>query len=304
MNSWRPLFSLLLGCLAAPLRGEPVHVVVWDEQQPQQLQAYTNHLGNQIANWLRTIPDLDVKSVRLADPEQGIPEETLDHCQILIWWGHLRNGEVSPERAARVMRRVKEGKLALIALHSAHWSEPFVQAMRERTKEDALKSIPEEERGNVKIEIVTPPRFAVPKRSDPFTPSYSLITTASGIRVLHIVEPCCVFPAFRADGAPSHVTTLLPEHPIAKGIPLHFDIPHTEMYDEPFHVPPPDLSVFEERWDKGGEHFRSGSVWNVGKGKVVYFRPGHETYGVYLQPEPLQIIANATVWLAGELPKR
>src|SRR2546422_2549059 len=48
---------------------------------------------------------------------------------------------------------------------------------------------------------------------------------------------------------------------IASGVPLHFDISHTEMYNEPFHVPPPDAVIFEEKWDRG-EHFRSGCVWS------------------------------------------
>ena len=303
MNSWRLILCLALASFLSTGRAERVQVVVWDEQQPQQLMVYTNHLGNQISAYLRALPNLEVKSVCLADSEQGISEETLDHCQVLIWWGHVKNGDVSPERAARVVQRIKAGKLALLALHSAHWSEPFVQAMRERTREGALKSLPASERDKVAIEVILPPRFAVPKRSDPLTPSYLLTTNEAGAKVIRIFEPMCVFPAFRADGAASHVTTLLPGHPIAKGIPLHFEIAHTEMYDEPFHVPAPDLSVFEERWDKGGEHFKSGSVWSVGRGKVAYFRPGHETYDVYLQEIPLHIVANTTIWLASHLPR-
>ena len=68
------------------------------------------------------------------------------------------------------------------------------------------------------------------------------------------------------------------------------------MYDEPFHVPPPDEVVLEERW-ASGEWFRSGMVWNLGKGKVVYFRPGHETYPVYFDANALAVIANACRWL-------
>jgi trehalose utilization protein len=64
------------------------------------------------------------------------------------------------------------------------------------------------------------------------------------------------------------------------------------MYDEPFHVPAPDAVVFEERWDKG-QSFRSGCVWRVGKGDVFYFRPGHETYPVFRQPEPLRAYASS-----------
>jgi trehalose utilization protein len=79
-------------------------------------------------------------------------------------------------------------------------------------------------------------------------------------------------------------------------VPKQWDIPQTEMYDEPFHVPAPDEVVFEEKWDKG-ERFRSGCVWKVGKGKVFYFRPGHETYPVFRQETPLRVIENACRWL-------
>jgi trehalose utilization protein len=37
--------------------------------------------------------------------------------------------------------------------------------------------------------------------------------------------------------------------------------------------------VLEERW-ANGEWFRSGAVWQVGKGRVFSFRPGHETFTV------------------------
>jgi trehalose utilization protein len=56
--------------------------------------------------------------------------------------------------------------------------------------------------------------------------------------------------------------------------------------------------VFEGRWDRG-ERFRSGCVWQVGQGRVFYFRPGHETYPVFKQPEPLRVLENAVRWLGG-----
>lgn len=111
-----------------------------------------------------------------------------------------------------------------------------------------------------------------------------------------------IFPAYRPDGAPGHLTTLLVDHPIAKDLPKQWDIPQTEMYNESFHVPTPDTVVFEERWDKG-EHFRSGCVWKVGRGTVFYFRPGLETYPVFKQREPLRVIENAARWLGGEVRK-
>lgn len=62
------LLTLLLLTTRA-LAAEPVTVLVWDEQQPAQKQAYDNFLGNAIADYLRTCDGLHVRSVRLDDPE-------------------------------------------------------------------------------------------------------------------------------------------------------------------------------------------------------------------------------------------
>jgi trehalose utilization protein len=281
---------------------KPIRVVVWDEQQPQQKQVYENFLGNAIADHLKKGPGLSVKSVRLADEQQGLGDEVLDNCDVLVWWGHVRNAEVTPETGRKIVERIKAGKLSLIALHSAHWSAPFVEAMRERTTQDALKALTPDQRARVQISYVYPKRFVVPKRTDPLTPSVKKETGPEGAIKLEITLPNCVFPAYRADGKPSHVKTLLPDHPIAAGVPREFDVPQTEMYDEPFHVPAPDAVIFEEHWVQG-EHFRSGCLWDVGKGKVFYFRPGHEIYPVYKQEAPLKIIENAVRYLGSQLPK-
>jgi hypothetical protein len=162
--------------------------------------------------------------------------------------------------------------------------------MEERALADARAKLPEIEFKRLKIG--TPVPYVAPKLNDPLTPS--LTREENGNWSLQL--PGCCFPSYRPDGAPSHVTTLLPNHPIAQGLPTSWDIPRTEMYDEPFHVPAPDEVIFEERWDKG-EHFRSGCVWQVGKGRVFYFRPGHEIFPVFKQPEPLRVIENAARWL-------
>ena len=86
-------------------------------------------------------------------------------------------------------------------------------------------------------------------------------------------------------------------HPIAAGLPEYFEIPQTEMYGEPFDVPAPDTLVFVS-WFQGGEIFRSGCCYHRGRGKVFYFRPGHETLPIYYQPEVLQVISNAVRWAA------
>ena len=99
------------------------------------------------------------------------------------------------------------------------------------------------------------------------------------------------------EGDRSRVWCTCPTHPIAKGIPLSFELPEEEMYGEYFDIPKPDDQVFIS-WFAGGEVFRSGCTWTRGYGKVFYFQPGHETQGSYLIPEVRQIIRNAAKWAA------
>lgn len=274
----------------------PIRITIWDEQQPQQKSAYDNFLGNAIADHFKEQSNFKVTSVRMDDKEQGLPDELLNETDILIWWGHVRNKDVKDELAKKIVDRIKAGKLGLISLHSAHWSKPFMFAMNERATQDALSEIIASKRSELKITTITPKPGVVPKRTDPLTPSSQL----NGNNLI-ITLPLCVFPAYRADGRPSHLHTLIPGHVIARGIPATFDIPQTEMYDEPFHVPPPDNVIFEEKWDTG-EHFRSGCLWKVAAGMVFYFRPGHETYPVYKQKIPLKILENAAIFLHDQLP--
>lgn len=286
--------GLLSGCAMRPAK--PIRVLVWDERQPQQKQAYPNWLGNQIAAHLRTIPGLEVKSAALDDPQQGLAD--LDQTDVLVWWGHVRQMEIEPPLARDLVRRIREGRLQLVALHSAHWSRPFVEAMNHRSRMDALAALPAAERLSAKLveSNLFPRPLTAPKYADRLTPAAIYRKPANGPVEVQLTLPNCCFPAYRGDGKPSQMTVLLPNHPIARGLPATFSIPQTEMYDEPFHVPPPDEVVLEERWATG-EWFRSGSVWKIGAGRAFYFRPGHETYPVFFDPNALKVVANAVQWL-------
>ncbi|MGN1102416.1 MAG: ThuA domain-containing protein, partial [Huintestinicola sp.] len=88
-----------------------------------------------------------------------------------------------------------------------------------------------------------------------------------------------------------------PSHPIAEGIPEHFELPREEMYGEPFDIPTPDETVFMG-WFAGGEVFRSGVTFRRGTGRIFYFQPGHEEYPVYHDENVLRIIKNAVKWAA------
>lgn len=93
-------------------------------------------------------------------------------------------------------------------------------------------------------------------------------------------------------------------HPIADGLPEHFVLPHEEMYGETFDIPPPDTLVLIS-WFAGGEVFRSGCCYLRGRGKVFYFRPGHETFPTYYDAHVQRVIVNGVRWAApgsGPLP--
>ena len=100
---------------------------------------------------------------------------------------------------------------------------------------------------------------------------------------------------WREAGEKERVWVVAPGHPIADGIGAYFEIPHEEMYGEYFDIPEPETVVFVS-WFQGGEVFRSGCCYRRGHGRIFYFRPGHETYPTYHQPEVLRVIGNAVRW--------
>lgn len=86
-----------------------------------------------------------------------------------------------------------------------------------------------------------------------------------------------------------------PGHPIAEGIEDHFVLEDTEMYGERFDIPHPESQVFVS-WFEGGEVFRSGCCYTRGKGRIFYFRPGHETYPIYHDANVQKVVTNAVRW--------
>ena len=88
-----------------------------------------------------------------------------------------------------------------------------------------------------------------------------------------------------------------PGHPIVKDIDDHFILPREEMYGEYFDIPEPECTFLISSFG-GGEVFRSGCTWTRGAGRIVYFRPGHETFPSYHDPNVLKIIENAVRWAA------
>jgi len=102
---------------------------------------------------------------------------------------------------------------------------------------------------------------------------------------------------WREAGEKERLWVVAPGHPIAEGIGDYFEIEHTEMYGEYFDIPSPNELVFIS-WFPGGEVFRSGCCFYRGIGKIFYFRPGHETFPIFHDPNVLKVIENAARWAA------
>ncbi len=243
-----------------------LRVIVWDENPGHaSKEIYPNNIRGAVAAGLIESDSaglLDVKTANLDEPDQGLSDATLANTDVLLWWGHVRHGEVKDDLAERIAKRVQEGGMGFIALHSAHYSKSFRKVVNGT--------------GDLK-------------------------------------------GGWRESDDSEEITVCAPWHPIAEGVE-DFVLEDEEMYGGPFNVPPHEVLVLQSYFPLGGEVFPSGICWTVGKGidpeftsgpgggvgqghgigRVFYFRPGHETYGTYLDSRVRRVIYNAVKW-AGKI---
>jgi len=115
-----------------------------------------------------------------------------------------------------------------------------------------------------------------------------------------LMGTACSWGAYVGDSTTLKVTVKDPKHPIAKGV-KDFTIVHNERYSDPYAVPTPDSVVFEgvaSLKDGGVDPSQQGFTWKVGKGRMFYFQPGHETNPVFFDPNVRKIMINAVKWAA------
>lgn len=139
----------------------------------------------------------------------------------------------------------------------------------------------------------------------------SAVHAGMGLIVLHSAHFSKIFK--RLMGTPCNLTwreagererlwVASRNHPIAAGLPDHFELEQEEMYGEPFGIPEPLETVFIS-WFQGGEVFRSGVTYRRGAGNVFYFRPGHETYPTYYDENVRTVLRNAVNWAHNPAPR-
>ena len=108
--------------------GRALRVMVWCEGTAPR-SVYPHDVDGAIEGHLGRQSGMAVRRARLSDPLAGLDDEALDATDVLIWWGHLRHDEVPADRTEAVVRRVRAGRMGLIALHSSWCSKPFKRLM-------------------------------------------------------------------------------------------------------------------------------------------------------------------------------
>ncbi len=246
------------------MSSSPVRVLVWDEAPAHAPKSvYPSSINGAIAEGLNEMGSggIAAKTANLDDPDQGITEAALAEADVLIWWGHARHDEVADDKAEIIKAAVHKG-LGFIPLHSAHYSKPFR-----------------------KVLDCTGHLYGGWREADP------------------------------ADTEELRVCA--PKHPIAQGV-TDFVLPAEEMYGAPFGIPPVQTVIFQSYFPLGGEYFPSfvttvgdgidpafttgsgkGANRGFGAGRVFYFRPGHEAFPTYYDPNVRQIMHNGVLWAAG-----
>ena len=110
-----------------------IRVLVWNEFHHEKTdervrELYPNGIHGAIAEFLGKGGDITVRTAHLGMENCGITKEILDETDVLIWWGHMKHGDVPDSVAALVRDAVLDG-MGAIFLHSAHHSKPFKTLM-------------------------------------------------------------------------------------------------------------------------------------------------------------------------------
>jgi trehalose utilization protein len=108
---------------------ESINVIVWDERTAPT-DIYPEGINAAVASYLSEQPGLHVRTAQLSDADQGLGEESLAVANVLIWWSHAKNRDVTDENAERVVRHVRERGMGFIPMHSSIHAKPFLMLMQ------------------------------------------------------------------------------------------------------------------------------------------------------------------------------
>jgi trehalose utilization protein len=186
--------SLLVGARrasAADAKKKPC-VVVWSEGTAPK-NVFPNDINGAIAEGLKKdLPDWEVVVAGIGDPDQGLPDDLLNRCDVLVWWGHKKHGQVKDDVVEKIVKRVKEDGMGFLSLHSAHFAKPNKKLMGTACSWGAYKSDSVTLKVTVKlpdhpIAAGLPKEFSLPhaeRYSEPYAVPPPLAVPLEGVHTL------------------------------------------------------------------------------------------------------------------------
>ncbi|MBM4094519.1 MAG: trehalose utilization protein ThuA [Planctomycetes bacterium] len=249
--------------VSSDVSGAERRVVVWSEATAPK-DVYPNDINGAVAEGLKSLDGWEVIKAGIDDPDQGLSDERLNNCDVLVWWGHTRHGQVKDELARKIVRRVKEDGMGFVSLHSAHFAKPNIALMSQlETSKQLLEKVQ--------------PKGRVAAWGNYLGDSVTLKVTVTD---------------------PSHpiaqgIQEFLINHDERYCDPYAVPSPETVVFEG-------DAALK----DGSVDHSQVGLCWTIGKGKMFYFQAGHETNPVFFDANVRKIIANAVRWAAPQVPAR
>lgn len=108
-----------------------MNIVIYNEHNPsckekEGLKAYPSG----IHGVLKEILTKDNNEITIFTHENinTMSDETLNLCDVMIWWGHWYHDKIDDELSNKIVNKVHCG-MGFIALHSAHLAKPFKKLM-------------------------------------------------------------------------------------------------------------------------------------------------------------------------------
>lgn len=110
-----------------------VRVLIWNENVHERTKEnvkaiYPDGIHNCIKEFLSVNEDLEIRTATLDQPDIGLSDELLENTDVLIWWAHVKHGEIPDEWVTKIQKRVQQG-MGFVGLHSAHHSKIFKMLM-------------------------------------------------------------------------------------------------------------------------------------------------------------------------------
>ena len=109
-----------------------IQVTVWNENVHEReksavAERYPDGIHGAIADAIDG-EEREVRTATLQEDEHGLTEQVLEQTDVLVWWSHCANDQVSDAVAERVVDRVHDG-MGFVPVHSGKNSKPFKRLM-------------------------------------------------------------------------------------------------------------------------------------------------------------------------------